>query len=74
MTILGPLNGEPPEPMDEASIAAMETRLRGLWVSPATIDRRELERLVAQIRWQKHRLQEVEGVIAAFLDAFGFWR
>jgi hypothetical protein len=74
MTILGKLNGERPEPMDEASIAAVETRLRGLWTSPATIDRRELESLVAQIRWQERRLLQVESLIAGFLDAFGLWR
>jgi hypothetical protein len=52
----------------------VETRLRGLWTSPATIDRRELESLVAQIRWQERRLLQVESLIAGFLDAFGLWR
>jgi hypothetical protein len=74
MTILGRLGGEPPEPIDEASIARIEERLRGLWTSPAAIDRRELESLVAQIRWQQRRLLQVESLVAHFLDAFGLWR
>ena len=74
MTILGALNGEPPEPMDEASIAAVEQRLRGFWTSPATIERRELESLVAEIRWQQRRLLQVESLVARFLDAFGLRR
>lgn len=74
MTILGTLNGKPTEPMDEASITAVEQHLRGLWLSPPTIERRELQSLVAQIRWQQRRLLQVESLVARFLDAFGLWR
>src|SRR5438128_9320845 len=61
VTILGPLAGEPPEPMTKEQFEAARKRLRATLNRIVSIDKPELERLIAEVIWLKRRLHRVEG-------------
>jgi len=64
VTILGPLAGEAPEPMTKEQFEAARKRLRATLNGVATIDKRDLERLINEVIWLKRRLHRVEEAIA----------
>ena len=63
MTILGPLAGEPLEPMTKEQFDAARKRIRDSWNGSVTFEKRDAERLVAEIGWLKRRLHRVERAI-----------
>jgi hypothetical protein len=64
VTILGPLAGEPPEPMTKEQFEGARKRVRATLNGVATIDKRDLERLINEVIWLKRRLHRVEEAIA----------
>ena len=63
MTILGPLAGEPPEPMTKDQFDAARKRLKATLNGVVTMDKRDLERLICEVIWLKRRLQQVEDAV-----------
>lgn len=63
MTTLGPLAGEPPEPLSPTDLARIEKQLRASWSGVVSIEKRDLEMLLAQLKWQRDRLQRLEHVL-----------
>jgi hypothetical protein len=51
VTILGPLAGEPPEPMTREQFDAARKRIRESWNGSVTLPKADSERLVAEIRF-----------------------
>jgi hypothetical protein len=68
MSLLGPLAGEPPEPMAKEQFDATRKRIRDSWNGSVTLPKRELEQLVAEISWLKRRLQRVEHAIEPLVE------
>ena len=68
VTILGPLAGEPPEPMTREQFDAVRKRLKATLNGTAWIEKRELERLIDEVIWLKRRLQRVEHAIEPLVD------
>lgn len=68
MTILGPLVGEPTEPMTKDQFEAARKRLRSTLNGVVTMDKRDLERLIAEVIWLKKRLQRVEEAIEPLVE------
>ena len=68
VTILGPLAGEPPEPMTKEQFEAARKRLRSTLSGIVSIDKPDLERLIAEIVWLKRRLHRVEDAIAPIVN------
>jgi len=60
---LGQLAGEPPEPMTRKDFIAMQDRLRASWSGHVTLDKRDVEKMLNEIRWLRRRLQRVEEAI-----------
>jgi len=60
---LGKLPGEEEPPLTDSALAAIEDKLRGNWASPVTVERRDLEALVTQIRWMQRRMASVEATV-----------
>jgi hypothetical protein len=48
VTILGPLAGEPPEPMTKEQFDAARKRIRDSWNGSVTFEKRDAERLIAE--------------------------
>jgi hypothetical protein len=69
MSILGPIAGEPPEPMTKEQFDAARKRIRESWNGSVTFPKRDAEQLVAEIAWLKRRLQRVEHAIEPLVDA-----
>lgn len=67
-TILGQLPGEPPEPMTQEQLERVERRIRESWEGLVSIEKRELEQLVAQVKWQRERLRRVEHVLEPLVE------
>ena len=63
MTILGALAREPPEPMTKEQFEAARKRLRTTLNGVVAIDKRDLERLIAELIWLKKRLHRVKDVV-----------
>lgn len=63
MTILGPLAGELPEPMTKDQFNDVRKRLHGTLDDFVRIDKREFERVIAEVIWLKKRLHRVETAI-----------
>jgi hypothetical protein len=72
VTILGPLAGEPPEPMTKEQFEAARRRLKATLNGVVTMDKRDLERLIAEVLWLKKRLQRVEDAVEPL--ASELWR
>jgi hypothetical protein len=68
MSLLGPLAGEPPEPMTKEQFDAARKRIRDSWNGSVTLPKRELQQLVAEISWLKRRLQRVEYAIEPLVE------
>lgn len=68
MTILGRLAGETDEPITDEAFARVEKRLRDSWEPVVTVEKRELEQLLEQIRWQRERLRRIEDVLEPLMD------
>jgi hypothetical protein len=68
MNILGPLAGEPPEPMTKEQFDAARKRIRESWNGSVTFSKRDAEQLVAEIAWLKRRLQRVEHAIEPLVE------
>ena len=69
MTILGPLVGEPPEPMTKEQFDAARKRIRDSWNGSVTFEKRDAERFFAEIAWLKRRLHRVEHAIEPLVEA-----
>jgi len=65
---LGNLKDEPPEPMNRDNFIAVQKRLRACWESSVTLDKREVKRLLDEIRWLKRRLRRVEHVLEPMVE------
>jgi len=65
---LGPLTDELPEPMSREHFVEVKTRLRDAWIGHVTLEKRDVERLLNEIRWLRRRLQRVEEAIAPFVE------
>jgi hypothetical protein len=63
MTILGSIAGEPPEPMTREQFEAARQRLKATLNGVVTMDKRDLERLIAEVVWLKKRLRRVEAAV-----------
>ena len=63
VTPLGPLAGEPDEPMTKEQFEAARKRLRTSWNGSVTYTKADAERLIAEIVWLKKRLHRVEDAI-----------
>jgi vacuolar-type H+-ATPase subunit D/Vma8 len=63
MTVLGPLAGEPPEPMTKEAFDAVRKRLRESWNGSVTLERKQVEALIQEVIWLKRRLHRVESAI-----------
>jgi hypothetical protein len=63
VTILGPLAGEPPEPMKREQFDSARKRLKASLDQIVTIDKREFQRLVDEVIWLKRRLHRVEDAV-----------
>src|SRR5712691_7668595 len=53
VSILGPLAGEPPEPMTREQFEAARKRIRTSWNGSVTFTKADAERLIAEIAWLK---------------------
>jgi len=62
-TILGPLAGEPPEPMTRDQFESARKRLKASLDQIVTIDKREFQRLIDEVIWLKRRLHRVEHAV-----------
>jgi hypothetical protein len=65
---LGNLKDEQPEPMTRDDFIAVQKRLRASWESSVTLDKREVKRLLDEIRWLKKRLRRVEYVLEPMVE------
>lgn len=63
MTILGPLANESPEPLSDLELMRLESKLRTEWSGIVTLEKREMEALVAEVKWLRERLRRVEHAI-----------
>jgi len=54
--------------MTRDDFVAMQRRLRDAWVGHVTLDKRDVERMLDEIRWLKRRLQRVEEVIEPMVE------
>lgn len=68
MTILGPLKGEPPEPMTKEAFDAIRKRLRTSWNGSITLEKKTVEALLTEIIWLKKRLHRVETAIQPLVE------
>lgn len=68
MSPIGPLADEQPEPMGREDFVAIQKRLRDSWIGHVTLEKRDVERLLDEIRWLKRRLQRVEEVIEPLVE------
>ena len=68
MSLLGPLAGEPPEPMTKEQFDAARKRIRDSWNGSVTFEKRDAERLLAEIAWLKRRLHRVEFAIEPIVE------
>ena len=68
MTVLGPLTNEPPEPMTRDQFEAARKRLRNTLDGVVTMDKRDLELLIAELIWLKRRLRRVEEAIEPLVN------
>ena len=68
VTILGPLAGEPPEPMTKEQFETARKRLRATLNGVVTMDKRNLERLIDEVIWLKKRLQRVEHAVETLVE------
>ena len=68
MSILGPLAGEPPEPMTKEQFDAARKRIREAWNGTVALPKKDAERLVAEIVWLKRRLHRVEHAIEPIVE------
>ena len=69
MSLLGPFAGEPPEPMTREQFDAARKRIRDSWNGSVTFEKRDAERLIAEIAWLKRRLRRVEEVVEPLAEA-----
>lgn len=69
VSILGPFVGEPPEPMTKKQFEAARKRLRATLNGVVTLDKRDLERLIAEVVRLKRRLQRVEHAIEPLVSS-----
>jgi hypothetical protein len=60
---LGRLQDETPEPMNRDDFIAVQKRLCASWDGSVTLDKRDVKRLLDEIRWLKRRLRRVEHVL-----------
>jgi hypothetical protein len=60
---LGNLKDEQPEPMNRDDFIAVQKRLRASWDGSLTLDKRDVKRLLDEIRWLRRRLRRVECVL-----------
>jgi hypothetical protein len=68
VTLLGPLAGEPPEPMTKDQFDAARKRLKATLNGVVTLDKRDFERLLNEVIWLKKRLQKVEEAIEPLVE------
>lgn len=68
MLPLGNLPKEPPEPMTREDFIAMQKRLRDAWSGHVELDKRDVERMLNEIRWLRHRLRRVEEAVAPLAE------
>ena len=68
MTIVSPLAGEPQEPMTRDQVEGSRKRLRAALNGVATMDKRDLERLITEVIWLKRRLHHVENPIEPIVE------
>ncbi len=68
MLPLGPLPNEPPEPMSREDFLAVQARLRASWTGHVTLEKRDVERMLNEIRWLRRRLQRVEEAIQPMVE------
>ena len=69
MTLLGPLADEAPEPMTRDDFVRIQRRLRDSgWSGSVTIENRDVQSLLDEIRWLKRRLHRVETAIAPIVE------
>lgn len=69
MTGIGPLPNEAPEPMTREDFERIRARVRAEWSGHVPLDKRDAERLIAEIAWLKRRLRAVEFVLEPLVDA-----
>jgi hypothetical protein len=63
MSLLGPLAAEPPEPMTREQFDLARKRIRASWNGSVTFEKRDAERLLAEIAWLKKWIRRVEQVL-----------
>jgi vacuolar-type H+-ATPase subunit D/Vma8 len=68
MTVLGPLAGEPPEPLTKEAFDAVRTRIRTSWNGSVTLEKKTVEALIQEIIWLKRRLHRVENAIQPLVE------
>jgi len=68
MLPLGNLPEEPPEPMTREDFIAMQKRLRDAWSGHVELDKRDVERMLNEIRWLRRRLRRVEDAVAPLAE------
>jgi hypothetical protein len=65
---LGNLKDEQPEPMNRDDFIAVQKRLRASWEGAVTLDKRDVKRMLDEIRWLKLRLRRVEYVLEPMVE------
>lgn len=69
VTLLGPFADEPPEPMTRDDFMRIQKRLRDSgWSGSVTIENRDVQRMLHEIRWLKQRLHRVEFAVQPLVD------
>jgi hypothetical protein len=70
-SILDPLANESREPMTRVQFGAARKRLKATLDQIVTMDKRDLERLIAEVIWLKKRLHRVEDAVEPPPPRFG---
>ena len=69
MPPLGRLAAEAPEPMTRDDYQRVKTRVHASWNGDLVLPKKDVELLLAEIRWLKRRLRRVENVIEPLAEA-----
>jgi hypothetical protein len=66
---IGSLAGEPPEPLSSTDLERIEKQIRASWSGVVTIEKRDLEMLLAELKWQRERLQRLGHVLEPLVES-----
>ena len=69
MLPLGPLANEPHEPMTRENFVAVLKHARGSLDTFVTLEKKDVKRMLDEIRWLKRRLRRVEYTIGPLVEA-----